>query len=234
MRRRAHARQSEERMARKLFVGGLSWNTTDEGLRAAFGHFGTVTEAKVVTDRETGRSRGFGFVAFQNPADSESAMQAMDGATLDMRQIRVSVAEDKPRGPRPDGPPRSADGPRGFGGPGRPNYDRGAPDSRPQPPREAPAGDRGFSPRPSGPPAGQGRPPRNFDSGPSYDRGGPPARGFASAPPPAPAPSESRGRRDRDRDRGRDRDEAEDRAKRRSGRGRRRHEEGDGDLDMED
>ncbi|MFY0534636.1 RNA recognition motif domain-containing protein [Nannocystis pusilla] len=142
-------------MARKLFVGGLSWNTTDEGLRAAFGRFGTVVEAKVVTDRETGRSRGFGFVAFQNPADSESAMQAMDGAALDMRQIRVSVAEDKPRGPRPDGPPRSAEGPR-PGGPGRPFNDRGAPDSRAQPPREAPAGDRGFSPRPSGPPWARG------------------------------------------------------------------------------
>lgn len=220
-------------MARKLFVGGLSWNTTDEGLRAAFGHFGTVIEAKVVTDRETGRSRGFGFVAFQNPADSESAMQAMDGAALDMRQIRVSIAEDKPRGPRPDGPPRSADAPR-PGGPGRPFNDRGAPDSRPQPPREAPAGDRGFSPRPSGPPAGQGRPPRNFDPGPSYDRGGPPARNFAAPPPPAPAPAEGRGRRDRDRDRGRDREEDEARAKKRVGRGRRRHEEGDGDLDVDD
>ncbi|WP_434424445.1 RNA recognition motif domain-containing protein [Nannocystis pusilla] len=231
---RARATGRRERMARKLFVGGLSWNTTDEGLRAAFGRFGTVIEAKVVTDRETGRSRGFGFVAFQNPADSESAMQAMDGAALDMRQIRVSVAEDKPRGPRPDGPPRSADGPR-PGGPGRPFNDRSAPDSRSQPPREAPAGDRGFSPRPSGPPAGQGRPPRNFDAGPSYDRGGPPARGFASAPPPAaaPAPAEGRGRRDRDRDRGRDREEDEARAKKRVGRGRRRHEEGDGDLDVD-
>ncbi|MCY1059662.1 hypothetical protein [Nannocystis sp. SCPEA4] len=228
-RRRAHARQSEERMARKLFVGGLSWNTTDEGLRAAFARFGTVTEAKVVTDRETGRSRGFGFVAFQNPADSESAMQAMDGAALDMRQIRVSVAEDKPRGPRPDGPPRSFDGPPR--GPGRPGEGRGAPDSRP-PPREAPAGDRGFASRPPGPSGGQGRPPRNFDAGPG-DRGGMPPRGFTAAPPPAPAPAEGRGRRDRDRDRSRDRDEGEDRAKKRVGRGRRRHEEGDGDLDTD-
>ena len=49
-------------MSKKLFVGGLSWDTTDDGLREAFSPFGTVIEAKVVTDRETGRSRGFGFV----------------------------------------------------------------------------------------------------------------------------------------------------------------------------
>ncbi|MDC0716788.1 RNA recognition motif domain-containing protein [Nannocystis bainbridge] len=243
MRRRAHA-QSEERMARKLFVGGLSWNTTDEGLRAAFANFGAVTEAKVVTDRETGRSRGFGFVAFQDPADTEAAMQAMDGATLDMRQIRVSVAEDKPRGPRLDGPPRPGDGPR-PGGPGRSFNDRGGPDSRPLPPREGspgdrgfgsrppgPPNDRGFGSRPPGPPAGPGRPSRNFDSGPSHDRGGPPARGFVAAPPPEPPPAEGRGRKDRDRDRDRDRDES-DGPKKRAGRGRRRHEEGDGDLDLD-
>jgi cold-inducible RNA-binding protein len=209
-------------MARKLFVGGLSWNTTDEGLRAAFGRFGAVTEAKVVTDRETGRSRGFGFVAFQNQADAESAMQAMDGATLDTRQIRVSVAEDKPRGPRPDGP-RPVDGgaPRAYG-PGR-SFDRGAPDSRSPAPR-----DGGFASRPAGPPPSrEGRPPRNFEGGGGFDRGG---RGFASAPPP---PAEGRSRRDRDRDRGRDRDEGEGRVKRRGGRGRRRHEDGDGDLDMD-
>ena len=50
-------------MSKKLFVGGLSWNTADDGLREAFERFGEVTEAKVITDRETGRSRGFGFVS---------------------------------------------------------------------------------------------------------------------------------------------------------------------------
>ena len=54
-------------MSKKLFVGGLSWDTTDDGLREAFSRFGSVIEAKVVTDRETGRSRGFGFVGYQDP-----------------------------------------------------------------------------------------------------------------------------------------------------------------------
>ena len=85
-------------MSKKLFVGGLSWNTTDDGLRAAFSPYGQVVEAKVVTDRETGRSRGFGFIGFQNPADGIAAQQAMDGASLDGRSIRVNAAEDKPGG----------------------------------------------------------------------------------------------------------------------------------------
>lgn len=210
---------ANKRMSRKLFVGGLSWNTTDEGLRGAFARFGKVIEAKVVTDRETGRSRGFGFVAFDNPADSEAARQAMDGATLDSRAIRVSVAEDKPRGPRPPG-------------------DRNGPPDRPQGPR-----DRADGPRNAGPPgerpAGDSRPPpRNFEPRPGgFDRGpGGPPRG---APPPPPPPTgdrfEGRGRKERDRDRDRSRDEldARDKAKRQRGRGRRRHEDGDGDLDVD-
>ena len=84
-------------MSRKLFVGGLSWNTTDEGLKEAFSRFGVVVEAKVVTDRETGRSRGFGFVSYSEATDGEAARQAMDGASLDGRSIRVNAAEDKPR-----------------------------------------------------------------------------------------------------------------------------------------
>ena len=84
-------------MSRKLFVGGLSWNTTDDGLKEAFSRFGVVTEAKVVMDRETGRSRGFGFVSYQEATDGAAAQQAMDGASLDGRSIRVNAAEDKPR-----------------------------------------------------------------------------------------------------------------------------------------
>ena len=53
-------------MSKKLFVGGLSWGTTDDGLHSAFSQFGEIVEAKVITDRETGRSRGFGFVTFAN------------------------------------------------------------------------------------------------------------------------------------------------------------------------
>ncbi len=90
-------------MSSKVFVGGLSWNTNDQGLAAAFEPFGTVTEAKVISDRETGRSRGFGFVTFDAPADADKAISAMDGADLDGRNIRVNHAEDKPRGGRGGG-----------------------------------------------------------------------------------------------------------------------------------
>ncbi len=103
-------------MSKKLFVGGLSWDTTDDGLREAFSRFGSVIEAKVVTDRETGRSRGFGFVGYQDPADGATAQQAMDGASLDGRSIRVNAAEDKPGGARTGG---GGGGGGGYGGGGR-------------------------------------------------------------------------------------------------------------------
>ena len=105
-------------MSRKLFVGGLSWNTTDEALKEAFSRFGAVVEAKVVTDRETGRSRGFGFVTYQEAADGEAARQAMDGVSLDGRAIRVNAAEDKPR-TGGGGGNRSFGGGGGGGGGGR-------------------------------------------------------------------------------------------------------------------
>jgi cold-inducible RNA-binding protein len=85
-------------MSSKLFVGGLSWETSDQSLAAAFQQFGPVTEAKVITDRDTGRSRGFGFVTFDAPADAEKAIAEMDGSDLDGRELRVNQAEDKPRG----------------------------------------------------------------------------------------------------------------------------------------
>jgi heterogeneous nuclear ribonucleoprotein A1/A3 len=96
-------------MGNKLFVGGLSWNTSDDGLRESFEAYGEVTEAKVITDRETGRSRGFGFVTFVDAEAAKAATQAMDGATLDGRTIRVNEAEDKPR---------TGGGRGGFGGGG--------------------------------------------------------------------------------------------------------------------
>ncbi|OIP38201.1 MAG: RNA-binding protein [Deltaproteobacteria bacterium CG2_30_63_29] len=82
-------------MAKKLFVGGLSWGTDDGSLRKAFEEFGEVSEAKVITDRDSGRSRGFGFVTFEEPAAAESAISALDGQELDGRAIRVNVAEEK-------------------------------------------------------------------------------------------------------------------------------------------
>lgn len=87
-------------MSNKLFVGGLSWDTNDNGLKAAFSTHGDVTEAKVITDRETGRSRGFGFVTFAQASQATAAISALDGADLDGRTIRVNLAEEKSRGPR--------------------------------------------------------------------------------------------------------------------------------------
>lgn len=84
-------------MAKKLFIGGLSWNTTDDGLRQAFSRFGEISEAKVIKDRETGRSRGFGFVTFSSDDAANSAMSEMNGKDLDGRNIKVNEAEDKQR-----------------------------------------------------------------------------------------------------------------------------------------
>lgn len=85
-------------MGNKVFVGGLSWNTDDEGLRQAFSDFGQVEEAKVISDRETGRSRGFGFVTFSDSEGTRRAIEEMDGRELDGRNIKVNEAMDKPRG----------------------------------------------------------------------------------------------------------------------------------------
>ncbi len=82
---------------KKLFVGGLSWDTDDHGLRAAFESFGDVTDAKVITDRETGRSRGFGFVTFADAASASTARDEMDGNTLDGRKVNVDIAQDRRR-----------------------------------------------------------------------------------------------------------------------------------------
>ena len=84
-------------MSNKLFVGGLSWNTDDQALNAAFTAHGAVTEAKVISDRDTGRSRGFGFVTFADSQHASDAIAALDGTDLDGRTIRVNLAEDKPR-----------------------------------------------------------------------------------------------------------------------------------------
>ncbi len=85
-------------MNNKIFVGGLSWNTNNDGLHEAFERFGVVTEAKVITDRETGRSRGFGFVTFEEVDSAQQAISEMDGTELDGRSIKVSEAQEKSRG----------------------------------------------------------------------------------------------------------------------------------------
>ena len=84
-------------MSNKLFVGGLAWGTRDDGLRTAFEAFGDVEEAVVIMDRETNRSRGFGFVTFADAESAEAAENAMNGEELDGRRLRVNKAEDRPK-----------------------------------------------------------------------------------------------------------------------------------------
>lgn len=79
----------------KIFVGNLSWNTTEDSLRDAFGHYGEIEFARVVTDRETGRSRGFGFVTYTNPEAAQNAISEMDNVELDGRNLRVSQARER-------------------------------------------------------------------------------------------------------------------------------------------
>lgn len=82
-------------MSTKLFVGSLPWAVNDEALKAAFEVHGNVVSAKVITDRETGRSRGFGFVEMENETDANNAIQALNGSELNGRNIIVSEAKPK-------------------------------------------------------------------------------------------------------------------------------------------
>ena len=79
----------------KIYVGNLSFNTTDQSLEAAFANHGAVTSAQVVIDRGTGQSRGFGFVEMSNQAEAEAAVQSLNGTELEGRMLNVSEA--KPR-----------------------------------------------------------------------------------------------------------------------------------------
>ncbi len=82
-------------MAFKLFVGGLPFTTTDDELKDAFSEFGTVASAKVITDRESGRSRGFGFVEFDSDDEGKAAIAGLDGKELGGRTIHVSEARER-------------------------------------------------------------------------------------------------------------------------------------------
>ena len=84
-------------MSKKLFVGSLSWDTNDDGLRNAFSVHGEISEAVVISDRDTGRSRGFGFVTFDDDDAADAAVAALNGTDLDGRTIRVDVAQAKER-----------------------------------------------------------------------------------------------------------------------------------------
>src|SRR5688500_5946269 len=101
-------------MSSRLYVGNLSYDTDTELFRQAFSSSGEVTDAHVVTDRESGRSRGFGFVTMASDDQAKKAIEAMNGAMLDGRAIRVNEAEERPSG-----------GGGGGGGFGGPRSDRG-------------------------------------------------------------------------------------------------------------
>jgi RNA recognition motif-containing protein len=98
-------------MSKRLFVGNLSWDTQEDDLIAAFEKDGRqVTSARIMTDRDTGRSRGFAFVEMATDEDAQAAIQAMDGVEVDGRAIRVNEAEERK--------PRAGGGGGGFGGGG--------------------------------------------------------------------------------------------------------------------
>ncbi len=102
-------------MSKKLFVGSLSWDTNNDGLHAAFSPHGEIEEAIVVSDRDTGRSRGFGFVTFSDDESADKALAALNGTDLDGRTIKVDVAQAKQR----------SGGGGGGGGGGRGGYSGG-------------------------------------------------------------------------------------------------------------
>eukprot|EP00062_Callorhinchus_milii_P013116 gi/632960868/ref/XP_007896441.1/ PREDICTED: cold-inducible RNA-binding protein B-like [Callorhinchus milii] len=79
----------------KLFVGGLSFSTDEQSLEEVFSEYGQISEVRVIKDRDTQQSRGFGFITFENPGDAKDALLAMNGKSIDGRQIRVDQAEKK-------------------------------------------------------------------------------------------------------------------------------------------
>src|SRR5215467_2688115 len=112
-------------MNTKLFVGNLSFNTTENDLQDAFAAHGTVVETNLMVDRMSGRPRGFGFVTMSTPEEAQKAIDALNGASLDGRAVTVNIA--RPREERPPGGGGGRGGPRrdfrgGGGGGGRDRY----------------------------------------------------------------------------------------------------------------
>lgn len=105
----------------KLYVGNLSYGTTEETLRTAFGAYGTVNSVNLITDRDSGRPKGFGFVEMSSPEEAQAAKDALDGTELEGRTLKVDIAKEQaPRAPRSGGY-----GGGGYGGGGRGGYGGG-------------------------------------------------------------------------------------------------------------
>jgi RNA recognition motif-containing protein len=85
-------------LSKKLYVGNLSFSTTEDELRSAFERHGSVDSVNVITERETGRSRGFGFVEMDEASAADDAMRALDGSDLGGRNLKVNEANDRQRG----------------------------------------------------------------------------------------------------------------------------------------
>ncbi len=184
-------------MGTRLYVGNIPYGTTDTDLRTLFGQNGrAVTEVKIVTDRETGQSRGFAFVEMANKDDALAVINELNGTSMGGRSIVVNEARERTPGGAPGGGPRGPGGGGGYGGPrpGGPAGPGGGGYGGPRP------GGFGAGPRPGG----FGGPPGGYAGG---GRGVPPA-------PPAATPDKDAGRRrtnrDRDRERERIRDEDDD------------------------
>jgi RNA recognition motif-containing protein len=113
-------RSREATMNTRLYVGNLSYQATSDAIRAAFAEVGEVTDVHVVTDRDSGQSRGFAFVTMGSQEEAEKAIRETNGKMVDGRSLRVNEAEDRPRGGGGGG-----GGPRGGGGGGRGGGGRG-------------------------------------------------------------------------------------------------------------
>ena len=107
-------------MAKRLYVGNLAYGVTSDDLQEMFERFGTVRSAQVLSDRETGRSRGFGFVEMENDAEAEAAIENLDGSEQEGR--RLTVNEARPRTPGGGGGGGGGGGRGGYGGGGRGGY----------------------------------------------------------------------------------------------------------------
>ena len=152
-------------MSCKLFVANFPYSTTNEELNTLFGPHGQVLSVKIATDRETGRSRGFGFVEMGSEQEADNAIRELDGYQLGGRGLAVRVAEERSRPGGPGGPgggPRGPRGPRsdgGGGGFGGPRGGAGGGFGGPRGPRDDMSGPGG---------GGFGRGPRGPRSGPRY------------------------------------------------------------------